>query len=105
MQRVRAILPQVNIYPRTQSCRCSYVRYGARPVSRMNSWRAIQEAGKTTARGMSKRAVGRAPVMGVDETIVKVRGKAKLLGFVAGVASMGRDRHGHRRSVGWVAVG
>ena len=53
------------------------------PASRMSGWRAVQEAGKAAARGMSKRAAGRAPVMGADETIVKVRGKAKLVGFVA----------------------
>ena len=36
---------------------------------------------------MSKRATGRTPVMGVDETIVKVRSKAKLVGFVADAES------------------
>ena len=53
------------------------------PASRMSSWRTVQEAGRTAARGMSKRVAGRTPVMGADETIVKVRGKAKLAGFVA----------------------
>ena len=39
-------------------------------------------------RGMSKCAMsGRTPVMGADETIVKVRGKAKLVRFVADAAS------------------
>ena len=51
------------------------------PAYRMSSWRTVQEAGKTAARGMSKRAMnGSAPVMGADETIVKERGKAKLGG-------------------------
>ena len=33
------------------------------PASRISSWRAVQEAGRA-ARGMSKRATGRTPVMG-----------------------------------------
>ena len=57
------------------------------PASRMSSWRAVQEAGRAVARDMSKRATGSAPVMGADETIVKVRGKAKLVGFVAAAES------------------
>ena len=36
---------------------------------------------------MSKCATGGTPVMGADETIVKVRGKAKLVGFVADAES------------------
>ena len=59
-----------------------------RPASRMSSWRAVQEAGGAAARSMSKRGMsGSAPVMGADETIVKVRGKAKLAGFVADAES------------------
>ena len=54
------------------------------PASKMSSWRAVQEAGSAAARGMSKRGMnGDTPVMGADETIVKARGKAKLVGFVA----------------------
>ena len=54
------------------------------PASRMSGWRAVQEAGRAAARGMNKRAMSaNAPVIGADETIVKVRGKAKLVGFVA----------------------
>ena len=42
----------------------------------------------TAARGMSERALnGKAPVIVTDETIVKVRGKAKLAGFVADAGS------------------
>ena len=33
--------------------------------------------------GIRERATGKTLVMGADETIVKVRGKAKLMGFVA----------------------
>ena len=48
----------------------------------------MQEAGKAAARGMCKRAMnGRTPVMGADETIVKARGKAKLVEFVADAES------------------
>lgn len=36
---------------------------------------------------MSKCATGGTPVMGADETIVKARGKAKLVGFVADAES------------------
>ena len=45
----------------------------------MSGWRAVQEAGRAAARGMS----GRTLVIGADETIVKVRGKAMLAGFMA----------------------
>lgn len=51
-----------------------------RPASRMSCWRAVQEAGGTEARSMNERATGRTPVIGADETIVKVRGKAILVG-------------------------
>ena len=40
----------------------------------MGGWRAVQEA-------------GRVPMMGADEKIVKLRGKAKLVGFVADAES------------------
>ena len=49
----------------------------------MSSWRRVQDAGRAATRGMSKRAAGRTPVMGADETIVKVMGKAKFVGFVS----------------------
>ena len=58
-------------------------------ASMMSGWRAVQEAGRAAARGMSKRTMGdSAPVIGADQTIVKARGKAKLVGFVADVASV-----------------
>ena len=58
------------------------------PASWMSGWRAVQEAGKEAARGMSELAMnGGAPVIGADETIVKARGKAKLVGFVADAKS------------------
>ena len=44
-------------------------------ASRMSDWRAVQEA-------------GRVPMMGADETIVKLRGKAKIVGFVADAESV-----------------
>ena len=50
------------------------------PASRMSSWRAVQEVGSAAGCGISKRATGRTPVMGADETIVKVRAKPSLLG-------------------------
>ena len=49
----------------------------------MSGWRAVQEAGRAAARGMS----GGTSVMGADETIVKVRDKSKLVGFVADAES------------------
>ena len=52
---------------------------------------------------MSKRAMCRTPVMGADETIVKVRCKAKLARFVADTASgelLGTDMPGERDSDG-----
>ena len=74
------------------------------PASRMSSWRAVQEAGKA-ARGMSRRTMsGNAPVIGADETIVKARGKAKLVGFVADAGSgepLGIDMPAERDSDGF----
>ena len=49
----------------------------------MSGWRAVQEAGRAAARAMSVKA----PIMGADETIVKVRGKAKFVGFVVDAES------------------
>ena len=55
---------------------------------------------------MSERAMsGKAPVMGADETIVKVRGKAKLVGFVTDAESgelLGIDLLVERGSDGFV---
>ena len=46
------------------------------------------------SRGMSKRSIiGNAPVMRADETIVKARGKAKLIGFAPDAASLRRVWH------------
>lgn len=59
-----------------------------RPASMMSGWRAVQEADRAATRGLSKRAMsGNAPAMGADETIGKMRGKAKLVGFVADAES------------------
>ena len=55
-------------------------------ASRMSSW-AVQDAASAMARGLSERTASRTPVMGADETIVNVRGKAKLVGFVADAES------------------
>ena len=74
------------------------------PASRMSGWRAVQEAGGTAARGMSKRATGKAPVIGADETIVKARSKAELAGFVADAESgelLGIDMPVERDSEGF----
>ena len=72
--------------PSHRSVGCLLTALGC-PASRMSGWRAVQEAGRAAARGMSERATCKAPVIGVDETIVKARGKAKLVGFVADAAS------------------
>ena len=49
---------------------------------------------------------GRTPMMGVDETIVKARGKAKLVGFVADAKSgdlLGIDMPVERDGEGFAA--
>ena len=68
-----------------------------RPAFRMSGWRAVWEAGKAAASGS-------VPAIGADETIVKVRGKAKLVGFVADVESgrlLGIDMPVERDSEGF----
>ena len=69
-----------------RSVRCALTALGC-PAYRMSGWRAVQEAGKAAARGMSKRATGRTPVIGANEAIAKARGKVKLVGFMADAAS------------------
>ena len=54
----------------------------------MSSWRVVQDVVRAAARDTSNRAMsGNAPVMGADETIVKVRSKAKIVGFVTDAES------------------
>ena len=55
-------------------------------LSRMSSWRDVQEAGAGSGRWMS-RAHGRVRVIGADETMVKVKGEKVVVGFVTDAAS------------------
>lgn len=58
------------------------------PAYRVSGWRAVQEADRAGARGMSERGVSdRTPVIDADEPIVKVRGKTKFVGFAANARS------------------
>ena len=50
-------------------------------LSRMSSWRDVQEAGTGSGRWLS-RARGRVRVMGADETVVKLRGEKVVVGVV-----------------------
>ena len=69
-----------------RSVECVLTALGC-PAYRMSSWRVAQEVGKA-AHGMGKSAMSdNAPAIGADETIVKARGKAKLVGFVADAKS------------------
>ena len=51
-------------------------------LSRMSVWRDVQEAGSNSLSGWLSRARGRVKLMGADETVVKVKGKRTVVGFV-----------------------
>lgn len=75
-------------------------------VSRMSVWRDVQAMGSRALSRWVGRARGAAPVLGVDETVVKVRGKQTVVGFVTDAetgALLGLDVLVSRDSAGFVA--
>ncbi len=74
-------------------------------LSRMSSWRDVQEAGSNAVGRLLGRMRGRVSVMGADETVVKVRGNRTVVGFVADAGSgrvVGIDLLVERDSDGFV---
>lgn len=53
-------------------------------ISRMTSWRDVQQLGGVVRRKMS-RLMGRIQVIGVDETVERVKGREVVVGFVVDV--------------------
>ena len=75
-------------------------------VSRMSVWRDVQTAGSRALSRWVGRARGAVRVLGVDETVVKVRGKQTVVGFVTDAESgalLGMDVLVARDSAGFVA--
>ena len=77
-------------------------------LSRMSSWRDVQEAGSNAIARWMNRKGGRVVVMGADETVVRVKGNKTVIGFVTDASSgqllgidvlVDRDRAGFRRLV------
>ena len=77
-------------------------------LSRMSSWRDVQEAGSNAIARWMNRKGGRVVVMGADETVVRVKGNKTVIGFVTDASSgqllgidvlVDRDRAGF---VGWL---
>lgn len=54
-------------------------------IAKMTSWRDVQAAGVALGRGWT--AAGPRPVVGADETVVKVKGQQQVLGFVVDAAT------------------
>ena len=50
------------------------------PIAKMTSWRDVQEAGLGVLRGLAMPAS--VEVIGADETVLKVKGKQRVVGFV-----------------------
>ena len=74
-------------------------------LSRMSVWRDVQESGSNALDGWLSRARGRVRLMGADETVVKVRGKQMVVGFVTDAESgqlVGMDVLAERDSDGFV---
>lgn len=74
-------------------------------LSRMSSWRDVQEAGTKAVGGWLGRMRGRVSVLGADETVVKVRGKRVVVGFATDAVSgglLGIDILADRDSEGFV---
>ncbi len=72
-------------------------------LSRMSSWRDVQQAG-SGARGWMSRARGRVRVLGSDETVVKLNGEKMVVGFVTDAESgqvLGIDVLVERDSMGF----
>ena len=56
-------------------------------LSRMSVWRDVQESGSNVPGGWLSRDRGRVRLMGADETVLKVRGKRMVVGFVTDAES------------------
>ena len=74
-------------------------------LSRMSVWRDVQAAGTSALGGWSSGHPGRVRLMGADETVLKVRGRRTVVGFVTDAESgqlVGMDVLVHRDSDGFV---
>ena len=74
-------------------------------LSRMSVWRDVQEAGSNALDGWLSRVRGQVRLMGADETVLKVRGRRTVVGFVTDAASgqlVGMDVLVERDSDGFV---
>ena len=74
-------------------------------LSRMSVWRDVQESGSRALGGWLSRHHGRVRLMGADETVLKVRGRQMVVGFVTDAESgrlVGMDVLVQRDSDGFV---
>ena len=74
-------------------------------LSRMSIWRDVQESGSNSLSGWVSRARGHVKVMGADETVLKVKGKRTVVGFVTNAATgqlLGMDVLVERDSEGFI---
>ena len=74
-------------------------------LSRMSVWRDVQAAGTSALGGWLSRDRGRVRLMGADETVLKVRGRRMVVGFVTDAESgrlVGMDVLVQRDSDGFV---
>ena len=74
-------------------------------LSRMSVWRDVQESGSNALDGWLSRIRGQVRLMGADETVLKVRGKRTVVGFVTDAESgrlVGMDVLVERDSDGFV---
>ena len=62
-------------------------------LSRMSSWRDVQEAGVGAKRALSGGVSARVEVVGADETVVKLKGEKAVVGFAMD-AERGRRARG-----------
>ena len=71
----------------------------------MSIWRDVQESGSNSLSGWVSRARGHVKVMGADETVLKVKGKRTVVGFVTDAATgqlLGMDVLVERDSEGFI---
>ena len=71
----------------------------------MSVWRDVQESGSNVLDGWLSRVRGQVSLMGADETVLKVRGKRMMVGFVTDAESgrlVGMDVLVERDSDGFV---
>ena len=74
-------------------------------LSRMSVWRDVQQAGTSALDGWLSRVRGQVRLMGADETVLKVRGRRTVVGFVTDAANgrlLGMDVLVERDSDGFV---